>query len=116
MHPDVAECAVTGIADTLERAGSTRDFCASSPESTGRKDEIVSECVSLVREHIGPVAAFRKALVVDRLPKTRSGKVLRGVLAKIADGVEYAFPATIDDPAILGEIESSLLSAGIRAE
>ncbi|MCY3606101.1 MAG: propionyl-CoA synthetase [Gammaproteobacteria bacterium] len=115
MHPDVAECAVTGIADTLKGQVPLGFLCLKSGIDRA-EDEVVSECVALVREHIGPVAAFRKALVVDRLPKTRSGKVLRGVLAKIADGVEYAFPATIDDPAILGEIESSLLSAGIRAE
>ncbi|MYH32487.1 MAG: propionyl-CoA synthetase [Gammaproteobacteria bacterium] len=115
MHPDVAECAVTGIADALKGQVPLGFLCLKSGIERA-ESEIVSECVSLVREHIGPVAAFRKALVVDRLPKTRSGKVLRGVLAKIADGVEYAFPATIDDPAILGEIESSLLSAGIRAE
>ena len=115
MHPDVAECAVTGIADALKGQVPLGFLCLKSGIDRA-EDEIVSECVALIREHIGPVAAFRKALVVDRLPKTRSGKVLRGVLAKIADGVEYAFPATIDDPAILGEIESSLLSAGIRAE
>ena len=115
MHPDVAECAVTGIADALKGQVPLGFLCLKSGIDRA-EDEVVSECVALIREHIGPVAAFRKALVVDRLPKTRSGKVLRGVLAKIADGVEYAFPATIDDPAILGEIESSLLSAGIRAE
>jgi len=115
MHPDVAECAVTGIADELKGQVPLGFLCLKSGIDRA-EDEIVSECVALVRQHIGPVAAFRKALVVDRLPKTRSGKVLRGVLAKIADGVEYAFPATIDDPAILGEIETSLLSAGIRAE
>ncbi|MYE47820.1 MAG: propionyl-CoA synthetase [Gammaproteobacteria bacterium] len=115
MHPDVAECAVTGIADALKGQVPLGFLCLKSGIDRAEED-VVSECVALVREHIGPVAAFRKALVVDRLPKTRSGKVLRGVLAKIADGVEYAFPATIDDPAILGEIESSLLSAGIRAE
>ncbi len=115
MHPDVAECAVTGIADALKGQVPLGFLCLKS--GTSRAEEaVVSECIALIREHIGPVAAFRKALVVDRLPKTRSGKVLRGVLARIADGVEYAFPATIDDPAILGEIESSLLSAGIRAE
>ena len=115
MHPDVAECAVTGIADELKGQVPLGFLCLKSGIDRA-EEEVVSECVALIREHIGPVAAFRKALVVDRLPKTRSGKVLRRVLARIADGVEYAFPATIDDPAILGEIESSLLSAGIRAE
>ncbi len=113
MHPDVAECAVTGIADALKGQVPLGFLCLKSGISR-EEDAVVKECIALIREHIGPVAAFRKALVVDRLPKTRSGKVLRGVLAKIADNVEYTFPATIDDPAILGEIESSLLSAGIR--
>ena len=115
MHPDVAECAVTGIADALKGQVPLGFLCLKSGIERN-EDSIVQECIALVREHIGPVAAFRKGLVVDRLPKTRSGKVLRGVLAKIADGVEYTFPATIDDPAILGEVEAKLTSAGIRAE
>ena len=65
---------------------------------------IVAECVRLVRDRIGPVAAFKDAVVVDRLPKTRSGKILRGVMGQIADGKDWKMPATIDDPAILGEI------------
>ena len=113
MHPDVAECAVTGIADELKGQAPLGFVCLKS--GVEREEEaVLRECVALVREHVGPVAAFRKAVVVDRLPKTRSGKVLRGVLAKIADGVEYPFPATIDDPAILEEVESKLLSTGIR--
>ena len=115
MHPDVAECAVTGIADALKGQVPLGFVCLKSGVNRAQ-DEVVKECIALIREHIGPVAAFRKAVVVDRLPKTRSGKVLRGVLAKIADGVEYAFPATIDDPATLKEVESALLSAGIRVE
>ena len=115
MHPDVAECAVTGIADALKGQVPLGFVCLKSGVNRAQ-DEVVKECIALIREHIGPVAAFRKAVVVDRLPKTRSGKVLRGVLAKIADGVEYAFPATIDDPAILKEVESELLGAGIRVE
>ncbi len=114
MHPDVAECAVTGIADDLKGQAPLGFLCLKSGVERD-EDAVVRECVALVREHVGPVAAFRKAVVVERLPKTRSGKVLRSVLAKIADGVEYAFPATIDDPAILKEVESKLLSAGIRA-
>ena len=114
MHPDVAECAVTGIADALKGQVPLGFLCLKSGIERN-EDSVVQECIALVREHIGPVAAFRRGLVVDRLPKTRSGKVLRGVLAKIADGAEYAFPATIDDPAILGEIEVKLLNAGIRA-
>ena len=113
MHPDVAECAVTGIADELKGQAPLGFVCLKS--GVEREEEaVLRECVALVREHVGPVAAFRTAVVVDRLPKTRSGKVLRGVLAKIADGVEYPFPATIDDPAILEEVESRLLSTGIR--
>lgn len=115
MHQDVAECAVTGIADALKGQVPLGFVCLKSGVERA-EEEIVKECIALIREHIGPVAAFRKAVVVDRLPKTRSGKVLRAVLAKIADSREYVFPPTIDDPAILGEIESKLLSAGIRVQ
>ncbi|MDE0208404.1 MAG: propionyl-CoA synthetase, partial [Boseongicola sp.] len=80
---------------------------------TSRPDEdIVNECVKLVRDRIGPVAAFRLAVVVDRLPKTRSGKILRGVMVKIADGEDFKMPATIDDPAILDEIREALTTLG----
>ena len=74
--------------------------------------EIITELVKLVRERIGPVAAFKTVAIVARLPKTRSGKVLRGTMKKLADGQEYRVPATIDDPAILDEIEQSLKSIG----
>jgi propionyl-CoA synthetase len=74
---------------------------------------VISECVKLVRDQIGPVAAFKLAVVVDRLPKTRSGKILRGVMVKIADGKEWKMPATIDDPAILSEISESLSQFGL---
>ena len=73
---------------------------------------MADEVVALVRERIGPVASFKTALVVDRLPKTRSGKILRGTMRRIADGEDYRMPATIDDPAILGEIEEALGRAG----
>ena len=76
------------------------------------EDELVRELVARVRDSIGPVAAFRLALVVDRLPKTRSGKTLRGTMKRIADGVEYTVPATIDDPAVLGEITEALQRIG----
>ncbi len=115
MHQEVAECAVTGVADALKGQVPLGFVCLKSGVERA-EEEILKECVALIREHIGPVAAFRKAVVVDRLPKTRSGKVLRAVLSKIADGQEYVFPPTIDDPAILGEIESKLLSAGIRVQ
>ncbi len=75
-------------------------------------DEIIAEVVKMVRERIGPVAAFKTAVVVARLPKTRSGKILRGAMAKIADGEDYRMPATIDDPAILDEIEQALKGIG----
>jgi len=111
-HKDVAECAVIGIADKLKgqlpigllalKAGVTKD-----------KKEIISECVAMVREKVGPVAAFKTAIVVKRLPKTRSGKVLRGTVRKIADNETYKMPATIDDPAILDEIKKDLIDNNI---
>jgi propionyl-CoA synthetase len=79
----------------------------------GRQDaDVVAECVKLVREKIGPVAAFKLAVVVDRLPKTRSGKILRGTMVKIADSETFKLPATIDDPAILDEIKVALQGIG----
>jgi len=76
--------------------------------------EIEAECVALVREKIGPVAAFKLAIAVARLPKTRSGKILRGTMKKIADGEAWTMPATIDDPAILDEIGGVLQAKGLR--
>ena len=99
-HPDVAECAVIGVADALKGQLPLGFLCLN--KGCERDPEaIVAECVQLVRERIGPVAAFRSAVVVDRLPKTRSGKILRGVMSRIADGGDWKMPATIDDPAIL---------------
>ena len=110
-HPDVAECAVVGVADDLKgqtplgllvlNAGVERTHAA-----------IEGEAVQLVRDQIGPVASFKTAIVVERLPKTRSGKILRGTVQKIADSEEYTVPPTIDDPAILPEIADALRSAG----
>jgi propionyl-CoA synthetase len=110
-HPDVAECAVVGAADPLKgeiplgllvvKAGVARPH-----------DEIVAEVVQLVRESIGPVASFKVATVVARLPKTRSGKIVRSTVKKIADGAAYQVPPTIDDPAILDEIAASLKAIG----
>lgn len=110
-HPDVAECAVLGVADELKgeipvgtvvlKAGVDRPH-----------DEIVRELVQMVREKIGPVASFKIATVVKRLPKTRSGKILRGTMKKIADGEEYRLPATIDDPVILDEITEAFAELG----
>jgi len=79
---------------------------------TRPKDEIVTELVKMVRQDIGAVASFKKAVVVSRLPKTRSGKVLRGTMRKIADGESFTIPSTIDDPMTLGEIEQALLQIG----
>ena len=110
-HPDVAECAVMGVADALKgqvplgllvlKAGVNRP-----------KEAIAEEAVALVRQRIGPVASFRTALIVERLPKTRSGKILRGTIRHIADGQDYTMPATIDDPAILPEIAEAVAEAG----
>jgi len=106
-HKDVAECAVLGITDKLKgqlpigllvlKAGVKKDH-----------GEISKECIQMIREKVGPVAAFKTAIVIKRLPKTRSGKILRGTVKKIADGETYKMPATIDDPAILTEIKEDL--------
>ncbi len=110
-HADVAECAVLGAADPLKgqvpvglvvlKAGVSRDGA-----------DIARELVELVRGRIGPVAAFKQACVVNQLPKTRSGKILRGTMRSIADGAEYTIPATIEDPDVLGEIAEALTSLG----
>jgi propionyl-CoA synthetase len=110
-HPDVAECAVVGVAEAIKgeiplglvvlKAGVRRP-----------RDEIVTELVEMVRERIGPVASFKVATVVKQLPKTRSGKILRGTIKKIADGVDYRVPPTIDDPAILDAITADLAVLG----
>jgi propionyl-CoA synthetase len=111
-HPNVAECAVIGIVDELKgqmpvgfvvlKAGITRDPAA-----------IEKECVQAIRDQIGAVASCRTVMVVPRLPKTRSGKILRGTMRKIADREEWKMPATIDDPAILDEITDALKAKGI---
>jgi propionyl-CoA synthetase len=113
-HSDVAECAVVGIADAIKgeiplglivlKAGARRPH-----------GEIVTEVVEMVRERIGPVASFKVAMIVKRLPKTRSGKILRGTIKRIADGVDYRLPPTIDDPAILDEITADLAALGYPA-
>ncbi|MEM7069691.1 MAG: propionyl-CoA synthetase [Pseudomonadota bacterium] len=106
-HKDVAECAVVGIADEM-KGQIPCGFMVLNAGCNREHDEIKKEVVALVREKIGPVAAFKSALVVKRLPKTRSGKILRGTMQKIADGMEWKMPATIDDPAILDEISEVL--------
>jgi propionyl-CoA synthetase len=110
-HPDVAECAVTGVSDPIKgevpigfvtlKAGAARD-----------NEAVVRELIQMVRDRIGAIAVFKKAVVVKRLPKTRSGKVLRGTMKRIADGTPFVAPATIDDPAILGEIADALEGLG----
>ena len=111
-HQSVAECAVLGISDKLKgqlpiglvvlKAGVKKD-----------NETISKECVKMVRDKIGPVAAFKVAIVIKRLPKTRSGKILRGTIRKIADKENYNMPATIDDPAILSEIKEDLIKNNI---
>ena len=111
-HPDVAECAVIGVADPLKGQAPVGFLCLT--RGVDRTEaEVVGECVALVRDRIGPVAAFKLACVVDRLPKTRSGKILRGVMARIADGAEWRMPATIDDPAIMDEMAAALSRIGL---
>ena len=106
-HPAVAECAVIGVADSLKGQSPLGFLCLKAGVTTPH-DQVVKEVVRLVRDRIGPVAAFKSACVVDRLPKTRSGKILRATMAKIADGEEFKMPATIDDPAVLDEIRAAL--------
>ena len=111
QHPDVAECAVFGVHDSLKgqvplgltvlKAGVQKDG-----------GQIKKELVQMIRQEIGPIACFNEATVVGRLPKTRSGKILRGTMRKIADGEPYTMPSTIDDPAVLGEIEEALRKMG----
>lgn len=110
-HPDVAECAVIGVHDQLKGQLPVGFLVLNAGVDRG-DGEIVTEVVKMVRESIGPVAAFKTATVVKRLPKTRSGKILRGTMRSIADGDDYKAPATIDDPAILSEITESLKGIG----
>ncbi len=110
-HPDIAECAVIGVTDALKGQLPLGFLCLNAGCERPHAD-IVKDVVKLVREKIGPVAAFKLAVVVDRLPKTRSGKILRATMVKIADGEAYKMPATIDDPAILAEIGIALQTLG----
>ena len=110
-HPDVAECAVIGVADELKGQLPLGFVCLNNGCNRSHSD-IVLEVIGLVRKKIGPVAAFKLACVVDRLPKTRSGKILRATMASIADSKPFKAPATIDDPIILDEIRSALQSLG----
>ncbi|MEA3333501.1 MAG: propionyl-CoA synthetase [Pseudomonadota bacterium] len=110
-HPDVAECAVLGVEDNL-KGQVPLGFFVLKAGVTKSAEEIGKECVQMVREQIGPVACFRLATEVPRLPKTRSGKILRGTMRKIADNEEYRMPSTIDDPAVLDEIEEAIVKIG----
>ena len=110
-HPDVAECAVVGVADELKGQVPLGFVVLKSGVATSPA-QVVHEVVERVRDQIGPVAAFKQATIVARLPKTRSGKILRGSMQKIADGIAFRIPATIDDPAILGEIADALRVLG----
>ncbi len=114
-HPDVAECAVVGVHDEL-KGEIPVGFVVLKAGVVREPDVIVQELIQRVREQIGPVASFKVAAVVERLPKTRSGKILRGTIKKIADGNEYRMPATIDDPLILGEITDTLAKLGYPKE
>ena len=110
-HPDVAECAVIGVSDALKGQLPVGFLCLTTGVNRPH-DEVIAECIKMMREQIGPVAAFKLAVVVQRLPKTRSGKILRATMVKIADNQDFKMPATIDDPAILDEIKVALQTIG----
>ena len=113
-HPDVAECAVIGVGDAL-KGQLPMGFLCLNKGTEKTPEQVVKDCVKRVRDQIGPVAAFKLACVVDRLPKTRSGKILRATMVKIADGEAWKMPATIDDPAVLDEIAVALKALGYPA-
>jgi propionyl-CoA synthetase len=110
-HPDVAECAVLGVDDSLKGQVPV-GFVVLKAGVTKAEDVLLKEVIQMVRDRIGPVAAFKTATVVKRLPKTRSGKILRGTIQSIADNKDYKVPATIDDPTILNEMEEALKGIG----
>jgi propionyl-CoA synthetase len=110
-HPDIAECAVIGVADELKGQLPLGLICL-YPNCDRLQDDIMAEAVALVKDRVGRVSSFNLIVVIERLPKTRSGKVLRGTMAKIADGENWNMPATIDDPVILDEIKMALQSIG----
>jgi len=111
QHPDVAECAVFGVHDSL-KGQVPLGLAVLKAGAKKEGGQLKKELVQMIREKIGPIACFNEATVVGRLPKTRSGKILRGTMRKIADGESYTMPSTIDDPAILGEIEEALKKVG----
>ncbi|PWR01030.1 propionyl-CoA synthetase [Meridianimarinicoccus roseus] len=110
-HPDIAECAVIGIGDALKGQSPLGLVCLNAGADRTEED-IQSECVKLVRQEIGPVAAFKHCIVIDALPKTRSGKILRGTMVAIADGTDWKMPATIDDPTVLDAIADRIAGLG----
>ena len=110
-HPDVAECAVIGVADDLKGQLPLGLICL-YPNCAKPVETVCAEAIDLVKSRVGRVSAFNLVVAIERLPKTRSGKVLRGTMAKIADGVEWTMPATIDDPVILDEIATALKTLG----
>ena len=110
-HPDVAECAVVGVHDSL-KGQLPVGFLVLKVGAESSESQIVAEVIASIRSEIGPVAAFKSAVVVDRLPKTRSGKILRGTIAKIADATPWDMPATVDDPVIFDEIAEGLSTLG----
>jgi propionyl-CoA synthetase len=114
-HPDVAECAVIGVADEL-KGQLPIGFLVLKAGVERPHDEIVAEVVQLVRDRIGPVASFKTAVVVERLPKTRSGKILRATMRRIADGESYTVPATIDEPTLLDDVSDALRAIGYAKE
>lgn len=111
-HPDVAECAVIGVADAM-KGQTPAGFIVLNAGVRRDPATIEKEVVQLVRDKIGPVAAFKTAMIVKRLPKTRSGKILRGTMRSISDGKDYRMPATIDDPVILDEIADAVKQRGL---
>jgi propionyl-CoA synthetase len=113
-HKDVAECAVLGVADDM-KGQLPAGFIVLNAGVNRPTGEIEAEVVKLVRDEIGPVAAFKNVITVKRLPKTRSGKILRGTVRAIADGEAWKMPATIDDPAILDEITAAMRARGMAA-
>jgi propionyl-CoA synthetase len=110
-HPDVAECAVIGVADQLKGQLPLGLICL-YPKCTKPVEQVCAEAIDLVKTRVGRVSAFNLVTAIDRLPKTRSGKVLRGTMAKIADGEAWSMPATIDDPVILEEVATALKMLG----
>ncbi|MGB0163705.1 MAG: AMP-binding enzyme, partial [Candidatus Puniceispirillaceae bacterium] len=112
-HPDVAECAVIGVNDAL-KGQVPLGFVVLKSGTARAGTDILAEIVQRVRSEIGPVAAFKQAIIVGRLPKTRSGKILRATMQKIVQNEEFPMPATIDDPVILDEIDEAVSQAGLK--